>query len=258
MRLSGSAAAVRAAATALGGRSTDAGFWSGVREHTDAFFTGEEPLLGALGFDHAAARAGRPSAHRMERRLTLAEVGNARKRGARSCAAQGHATLFRAADKQVACFRRWSRWWSACTGASRRPSIRGHLQPGSHARRTLGLGEVLLLCFHRLACLRAKGGVGIPREEACVQLDRKHRLAGLRPSTRLREEACAIPARSGRRRQRGDVALVAMPSSWPSRSRGPVHGLRSAMLAPLEPLTTPHAPAMSDNANQIRSFMQKV
>ena len=59
VRLSGSAAAVRAAAATIGGdgRPT-AAFWHGVREHTDAFFAGDEPLWRlSRAVDHAAARA---------------------------------------------------------------------------------------------------------------------------------------------------------------------------------------------------------
>ena len=106
VRLSGSAAALRAAATALGGESADAGFWSRVREHTDAFFTGEEPLW----------RVSVPSTTpplEVEGRQLIEWNGALRwlKSGIPANAVRdavrrvkGHATLFRAADKSVGCF----------------------------------------------------------------------------------------------------------------------------------------------------------
>jgi glycolate oxidase FAD binding subunit len=110
IRLSGAAAAVRAASAKIGGtRVEDAQalrFWTGIREHTDRFFRDDAPLwrisvpsstapLGLQGeqliewggalrwlFSHADARTVRDAARR----------------------AGGHATLFRGGDKAVGVF----------------------------------------------------------------------------------------------------------------------------------------------------------
>jgi glycolate oxidase FAD binding subunit len=106
VRLSGSAAAVQAAATTLGGESTDAGFWSGVREHTDTFFTGEAPLwrLSVPSTTPPLELEGRQLIewNGALRWLKSGMPANQVREAARR--AKGHATLFRAADKQVACF----------------------------------------------------------------------------------------------------------------------------------------------------------
>jgi glycolate oxidase FAD binding subunit len=106
VRLSGSAAAVRAAATALGGESTDSGFWSGVREHTDAFFAGEEPLwrLSVPSTTPPLELEGRQLIewNGALRWLKSGIPANAVRETARRV--KGHATLFRAADKHAACF----------------------------------------------------------------------------------------------------------------------------------------------------------
>ena len=97
---------MRAAATALGGESTDSGFWSGVREHTDAFFTGEEPLwrLSVPSTTPPLELEGRQLIewNGALRWLKSGIPANAVREAARRV--KGHATLFRAADKSVDCF----------------------------------------------------------------------------------------------------------------------------------------------------------
>jgi glycolate oxidase FAD binding subunit len=107
VRLSGSDAAVRAAAEKIGGSQTQAppaeAFWRGIREQTDPYFSGPEPLW----------RAAVPSVHPpldLPGR-TLIEWGGGL-RWIRSEAsvrdavqrAGGHATLFRARQKIIGAF----------------------------------------------------------------------------------------------------------------------------------------------------------
>ena len=108
IRLSGSEPAVRAAASRLGGERFDDGptFWRGLREHSEAFFAGPEPLwrLAVPSAVPPLALAGRQ----------LIEWGGALRwwksaspaAGLRDAAkrAGGHATLFRAADKTAGAF----------------------------------------------------------------------------------------------------------------------------------------------------------
>jgi glycolate oxidase FAD binding subunit len=110
VRLSGAAAAVRAAEEKLGGVRVDPErarqFWSGIREHTDPFFAGSEPLwrLSVPSTTPPLALEGR----------TLVEWGgslrwlksNAEPRTVREAVARvgGHATLFRGGDKSVGVF----------------------------------------------------------------------------------------------------------------------------------------------------------
>jgi glycolate oxidase FAD binding subunit len=110
LRLSGAAAAVRAAREKLGGAPVDADgaarFWSGIREQTDPFFAGAEPLW-RLSVPSATPPLG------LEGR-TLVEWGgalrwlasNADARHVREAVgrAGGHATLFRRGDKSVGVF----------------------------------------------------------------------------------------------------------------------------------------------------------
>jgi glycolate oxidase FAD binding subunit len=105
VRLSGSAAAVHAAAQKIGGVPGDAVFWAGIREHSDAFFRGPEPLwrialppttpplnLGPQLLEWGGAL----------RWLKFdAEAGSVREEARRL---KGHATLFRAADKSAGAF----------------------------------------------------------------------------------------------------------------------------------------------------------
>jgi glycolate oxidase FAD binding subunit len=110
VRLSGAAAAVRAAQGKLGGTLVEteraARFWHGIREHSDPFFADAEPLW----------RVSVPSAApplELEGR-TLIEWGGALRwlkssaeaRTVRDAAARagGHATLFRGGDKSVGVF----------------------------------------------------------------------------------------------------------------------------------------------------------
>jgi glycolate oxidase FAD binding subunit len=107
LRLSGSAAGVRAAAASIGGEPMDdAGFWAGIREQSDAFFSGPEPL-----WRLSVASTAAPIELRGRQ---LIEWGGALRwwksggspQTIRDAArrAKGHATLFRAADKAAGCF----------------------------------------------------------------------------------------------------------------------------------------------------------
>jgi glycolate oxidase FAD binding subunit len=108
VRLSGAAAAVRAAAQKIGGVAIDGAQdkWTGIREHGDAFFRGNEPLW----------RLALPStcpALKLPGRLLIEWGGGLRwlksdaaPRELREAAQQagGHATLFRGADKACGAF----------------------------------------------------------------------------------------------------------------------------------------------------------
>lgn len=106
VRLSGSEAAVHAAASRIGGEVVAGEFWTGVREHTDAFFDGGEPLW-RLSLPSTAAPL------ELEGRQLVEWGGALRwlKSGANSEAIReatrrlkGHATLFRAADALIGRF----------------------------------------------------------------------------------------------------------------------------------------------------------
>ncbi|MGH8687364.1 MAG: glycolate oxidase subunit GlcE [Burkholderiales bacterium] len=108
VRLSGSEAAVRAAAARIGGDPLAGAeaFWRGIREHTDAFFAGDVPLWRLSVPSTAApfALEGEPllewgGALRWLR--TGADVASVRAETAR---AGGHATLFRDGDKSAGVF----------------------------------------------------------------------------------------------------------------------------------------------------------
>jgi len=113
LRLSGAAAALRAASTHLGGEpvaeETAAAFWDAVREQTHPFFAGEAPLW-RLAVPSTAAPLGLAD-HTLE---TLIEWGGALRwvrsdaepRLLREAAARtgGHATLFRGRDKAAGAF----------------------------------------------------------------------------------------------------------------------------------------------------------
>jgi glycolate oxidase FAD binding subunit len=110
VRLSGAAAAVRAAREKLGGTPVDperaARFWNGIREHDDPFFASAEPLW-RISVPSVTPPLG------LEGR-TLIEWGgalrwlksNAEARTVREAASRvgGHATLFRGGDKSVGVF----------------------------------------------------------------------------------------------------------------------------------------------------------
>jgi glycolate dehydrogenase FAD-binding subunit len=106
VRLSGSAAALRAAAARIGGTALDGAFWRELREQTHAFFSGPEPLwrLSLPSTAPAVELDGRQllewgGALRWLR--TSAEAAVVRDTARRL---NGHATLFRAPDKAAGCF----------------------------------------------------------------------------------------------------------------------------------------------------------
>lgn len=107
VRLSGSAAAVRAAAEKIGGTAVQGvDFWRGIREQTDRFFSGPEPLW-RLALPSITAPLALPG-------RTLIEWGgglrwlksDADPRDVRDAAQRegGHATLFRSPKKNVEAF----------------------------------------------------------------------------------------------------------------------------------------------------------
>jgi glycolate oxidase FAD binding subunit len=106
VRLSGSAAGVRAAAAKIGGTAIDEKFWLGIREHTDAFFAGPEPLwrLAVASASPPIDIEGSPlvewsgGLRWLKSTANAAAIRNAARR------LKGHATLFRAADKSAGCF----------------------------------------------------------------------------------------------------------------------------------------------------------
>jgi glycolate oxidase FAD binding subunit len=110
VRLSGAAAAVRAARAKLGGEPVApdraARFWADIREHTDPFFRGDEPLW-RLALPSATQPLGLPGRQLVEwggglRWLkTGADARIVRERASR---AGGHATLFRGGDKAAGVF----------------------------------------------------------------------------------------------------------------------------------------------------------
>jgi glycolate oxidase FAD binding subunit len=106
VRLSGSAAGVRAAAATLGGESIDGGLWRGVREHTEGFFAGDEPLW-RLSLSSVAPPLGVPGEELIEWNGALRWLKSAASASTVREAAlrlKGHATLFRARDKGAGCF----------------------------------------------------------------------------------------------------------------------------------------------------------
>jgi glycolate oxidase FAD binding subunit len=106
VRLSGAAAAVRAAATQIGGASFEAPFWQGIREQTDAFFSGPEPLW-RLSLPSSSPPLELGGRQLIEWNGALRWLKSthepARIRDA-ARALKGHATLFRAEDKSAGCF----------------------------------------------------------------------------------------------------------------------------------------------------------
>ena len=108
VRLSGSEPALRAAAGRLGGETFENGaaFWRGVREHSDVFFAGTEPLW-RLAVPSTTPPLGLPGREFLEwggaLRWLKSEAPAAQIREAASRAG-GHATLFRAADKSAGAF----------------------------------------------------------------------------------------------------------------------------------------------------------
>ena len=106
VRLSGSAAGVRAAAGKIGGATLDQPFWDGIREQTEPFFSGAEPLwrLAVPSTSPPLDLAGRQLVEwgGALRWLKSNEKAQAIRDAARRV--KGHATLFRAADKSAGCF----------------------------------------------------------------------------------------------------------------------------------------------------------
>jgi glycolate oxidase FAD binding subunit len=110
VRLSGAAAAVREACTTLGGARIDdataARFWTGIREQTDSFFAGDEPLW-RLALPSTTPPLGLEGRELVEWGGSLrwlksrAEARTIRERCAH---AGGHATLFRGGDKSAGVF----------------------------------------------------------------------------------------------------------------------------------------------------------
>jgi len=106
VRLSGSAAGVRAAAARIGGAALEEPFWGGIREQSDAFFSGPEPLW-RLSLPSTSPPLDLPGRQLIEwngalRWLKSSAEGKTIREAARH--AKGHATLFRAADKSAGCF----------------------------------------------------------------------------------------------------------------------------------------------------------
>jgi glycolate oxidase FAD binding subunit len=106
VRLSGSGAGVSAAAAKIGGSAVDGAYWTGIREQTDAFFAGAEPLW-RLSLPSVAPAADLPGRQLVEWGGALRWLkSGAEPAAVRDSARQlgGHATLFRAADKAAGCF----------------------------------------------------------------------------------------------------------------------------------------------------------
>jgi len=108
VRLSGSAAAVQAAAPRLGGVELDdaAGFWHAVREQTHAFFAGDAPLWRIAVPSTAAplALAGSQLVEWNGGLRWLRSTASAPAIRTEVKRAGGHATLFRARDKSAGVF----------------------------------------------------------------------------------------------------------------------------------------------------------
>jgi glycolate oxidase FAD binding subunit len=106
VRLSGSTAGVRAAAAKIGGEAIDGAYWRAIREQTDSFFAGAEPLW-RLAVPSTTAPLELQGRQLIEwggalRWLRSSETAAAVRDAARRL--KGHATLFRAADKSAGCF----------------------------------------------------------------------------------------------------------------------------------------------------------
>jgi len=110
VRLSGAPTAVAAAAKTLGGTVTDSGqaeqLWSGIREHTDAFFGSGRPLW-RLSVKSTTPPLNLPGAQLIEwggaLRWLKSDAAPATIRNA-ATRAGGHATLFRGGDKSAGVF----------------------------------------------------------------------------------------------------------------------------------------------------------
>ncbi len=110
VRLSGAAAAIRAACDKIGGEAVEdsqaAAFWAGIRDHTDSFFSDGRPLW-RVSVPSTAAALELPGKQLIEWGGSLRWlVTGADARAIRELAerAGGHATLFRGGDKGVGVF----------------------------------------------------------------------------------------------------------------------------------------------------------
>jgi len=106
VRLSGSAAGVRAATAKIGGAALDGEFWVGIREQSDAFFAGAGPLW-RLAVPSASPPIEIEGGQLVEWSGGLRWLKSTASAAAIRDAARrlkGHATLFRAADKSAGCF----------------------------------------------------------------------------------------------------------------------------------------------------------
>ncbi len=117
LRLSGAAAAVRAAGQAIGGEVVEpalaAGFWSGLRDHTDEFFQGAgKAVASGAGLWRLSVPATTPPLKLSGEQLVewggaqrwLCTTAPAAVLREAAAAAGGHAVLFRATDKAVGAF----------------------------------------------------------------------------------------------------------------------------------------------------------
>lgn len=110
VRLAGACAAVDAAAKKIGGAAVDPAqaerFWIGMREQTDPYFAGDEPLW-RLSVKATAAPLGLPGRSLIEwggALRWLKSGGDAKGIRSAAQAAGGHATLFRGGDKAAGVF----------------------------------------------------------------------------------------------------------------------------------------------------------
>ena len=106
VRLSGSAAGVRAAAAKIGGDVLEEEFWLAIREQSAAFFAGPEPLwrLAVPSTSPPIAIAGRQLVEWGGGLRWLKSAENPKTIREAAKRLGGHATLFRAADKASGCF----------------------------------------------------------------------------------------------------------------------------------------------------------
>lgn len=110
VRVSGAAAAVRAARERLGGERLDAdaavAFWAGIRDHTDAFFRTDMPLwrLSVPSTAPPLALAGEQLIEWGGALRWVKSSSDARLLRNTAARAGGHATLFRGGDKSVGVF----------------------------------------------------------------------------------------------------------------------------------------------------------
>jgi glycolate oxidase FAD binding subunit len=110
VRLSGAASALREAAARLGGECTEGAlvqaFWQGIREQTDPFFSGADPLW-RVSVPTVTAPLALPGAQLIEwnggeRWLRTSSAAQVVREAAHS--AGGHATIFRGSDRSAGVF----------------------------------------------------------------------------------------------------------------------------------------------------------